>query len=142
MKWIKKTIHGVLYYFLVERVLIFLSFFQPLFQCLPFATDTFKEVNSYTLPLLSDSDRNKAIEIFRGNVNVAHIARTFNTIRKTIHLLRLAATGIVKDRRRTGRPKKTTNGRDPYINTLYLRNRFKTARKTARQVPKSHSNKL
>ena len=65
------------------------------------------------MPRLSESDRNQAIGMPRGNVSVAHIARTFNTSRKTIRLLRarLAATGTVKDRPRTGRPKKT-HGQD------------------------------
>ena len=89
------------------------------------------------MPRLSESDRNQAIGMLRGNVSVAHIARTFNTSRKTIHLLRarLAATGTVKDRPRTGRPKKTTHGQDRYMRTLHLRNRFKTASETARQFP-------
>ena len=85
------------------------------------------------MPRLTAEQRNQAVGMLI-NTSVSNVARFFNTSRKTIRQLnnRFITTGSVKDRPRSGQPRKTTHADDRRIRTLHLRDRFRTASYTAR----------
>ena len=86
------------------------------------------------MPRLSDAERNQSIGML-SNSSINHVAAFFNTSRKTIRLLhrRMQQTGTVKDRARTGRPKKTTDA-DDTEEFVY----FTSDRGVAQQVKQRH----
>ena len=61
------------------------------------------------MPRLTEEQRNQAVGMLI-NTSVSNVARFFNTSRKTIRQLnnRFITTGSVKDRPRSGQPRKTT----------------------------------
>ena len=85
---------------------------------------------------LSEAELNQAIGMLRVNTDF-EVARYFNVSRKTIRLLkhRMRLRGIVADRPKTGRPRKTTIAEDRNIRTRHLRNRFMSDAHSARNVP-------
>ena len=87
------------------------------------------------MPRLRAEERSEAIGMLRARISVSQIANHFRVIPKTIYRLkaRFQATGSVKDRPRSGRPRVTTIGEDRHIRTTHLRNRFQSASDTSRQ---------
>ena len=85
------------------------------------------------MPRLSEAERNQAIGMLRVSTD-SDVARYFNVSRKTIRHLKqcMRLRGIVADRPRTGRPRKTTIAEDRNIRTRHLRNRFMSAAHSAR----------
>ena len=70
--------------------------------------------------------RNRALGMFEAGMAVTHVARNIGVSHCTIARLRTKfnATGSLKDRPRTGRPRKTTSNEDHYITLTSCHNRF------------------
>lgn len=88
------------------------------------------------MPRLSENERNQAVGMLRAGTSVNDVALHFRCSRQTIHNLttRLAATGSVTDRSRSGRPRVTSRRDDHFIVVTHLRNRFTPATATARRL--------
>ena len=73
--------------------------------------------------------------MIRAGMQFADISNHFGVCKKTINRLveRYNLTGEVIDRPRSGRPRKTTHAEDRMIRTMHLRERTRTACKTARE---------
>lgn len=84
---------------------------------------------------LNNDQRNQAIGMLNAGRSAAAVSQTFGCSRKTIERLRrrFRATGNVRDRPRSGRPRVTTAADDRYIVTQHLRNRRLSATATGRQ---------
>ena len=78
------------------------------------------------VPGMTLERRHQAIGMLDAGMLVNDVAGHFGVHRSTIHRLRTryAASGDVSDRRRSGRPKKTTQRQDNYVVTSSRRNRF------------------
>ena len=89
------------------------------------------------MPRLSREERLIALGMIQANRSYSEVARHFGCTRRTISNLveRNAETGSVDDRPRPGRERVTTPEQDRYINLLHLRNRFRSASRTARETP-------
>ena len=87
------------------------------------------------MPRLNNDQRNQAIGMLNAGTSVTAVSRLFGCTRKAIERLRrrFRATGNVRDRPRSGRPRVTTAADDRYIVVQHLRNRCLTATATARQ---------
>ena len=87
------------------------------------------------MPRLSEDQRNQAIGMLLAGRAVTNVARQFHCSRQTIHSLlnRYNASGIVRDRPRSGRTRATTLRTDRVITLTHLRNRFLPATVTARR---------
>ncbi|XP_062578436.1 uncharacterized protein LOC134240359 [Saccostrea cucullata] len=72
------------------------------------------------------------------------VAKILNVHKSTISRLykRLKQTGTTADRPRTGRSEVTTPRQDRFIRLQHLRNRFKTAQKTANETPGTHNPRI
>jgi len=70
--------------------------------------------------------RNRALGKLEAGMAVTHVARNIGVSHCTISRLRTKfnATGLLKDRPRTGRPRKTTANEDRYITLTSHHNRF------------------
>ena len=86
------------------------------------------------MPRLSEAQRHEAVGMLR-SMAATDVARFFNVHKSTIHRLsqRLAQSGTVSDRRRSGRPRVTSVAEDRHIRTTHLRERFTTASETSRR---------
>ena len=86
------------------------------------------------MPRLSEAQRHEAVGMLR-SMAATNVARFFNVHKSTIHRLsqRLAQSGTVSDRRRSGRPRVTSVAEDRHIRTTHLRERFTTASETSRR---------
>ena len=87
------------------------------------------------MPRLSLQDRARAIGQLEAGVPAFRVAASFGVSPGAISKLRakFRETGEVKDRPRSGRPKKTTPQEDRFLTLAALRNRRLTARQL--QVP-------
>ena len=87
--------------------------------------------------MLSNQQRARALGMVEAGVDQSAVARTFGVHRSTITRLvrRYRETGTVNDRPRSGRPRATTLRQDRTMRVMHLRNRFKTATSTAREIP-------
>ena len=81
-------------------------------------------------PSLSPNDRAMAVGMLDAGQSARDVARRFGVSHSTILRLneRFQTTRSVKDRPRSGRPKKTTLAQDRYLRNLTLRTRVITAR--------------
>ena len=70
--------------------------------------------------------RNRALSMLEAGMAVTHVARNIGVSHCTISRLRTKfnATGLLKDRPRTSRPRKTTANEDRYITLTSHHNRF------------------
>ena len=84
---------------------------------------------------LTLDQRNRVRGKLEAGVSVTEVARRIRVHQSTISRLksRLAATGSLRDRRRSGRPRITTPAEDRYIVLTSRRNRFMTAEKISSQ---------
>ena len=89
------------------------------------------------MPRLNDAQRHSAIGMIDGGLSYREIARHLWCSHQTIMKLvqRHEQTGSVSDRPRPGREKVTSRRIDRDIILAHLRNRFRTATKTARETP-------
>lgn len=80
--------------------------------------------------------RNRALGMIEAGMTCAAVARRIGCSRSTISRLRsrLLDTGSLKDRPRTGRPRKTTANEDRYITLTSRRNRFYSGQKLANHL--------
>jgi len=86
---------------------------------------------------LSNEQRAHAVGMLEAGVNQAVVAREFGVHRSTISRLqsKFRETNTVADRPRAGRPRVTTLRQDRTIRLMHLRNRLKTATRTASEIP-------
>ena len=96
------------------------------------------------MPRLSREERLIALGMIQANMNYSQVARHFGCSRTAIRKLveRHAETGSVDDRPRPGRERVTTPEQDRYIRLLHLRNRFRSASRTARETPGTHNPRI
>ena len=75
--------------------------------------------------------RERAIGMLIAGMSARYVARHFQRYESTISRLlnRFQQTGIVTDRPRSGRPRKTTPREDRFLTTSSRRNRFLSSRK-------------
>jgi len=87
------------------------------------------------MPKLNETDRIRGLALLASGHSVTDVAQTLNCNRKTINSLRdrFQATGSIKDRARSGRPKATNARTDRAMTLAHVRNPFKTAMSTARE---------
>ena len=83
---------------------------------------------------LTNADRNKAIGMIMAGMSSTDVSRRFRVSERSVRrlVIRYSLTGVVDDRRRTGRPRKTTAAEDRNIRIMHLRRREKTASETSR----------
>jgi transposase len=88
------------------------------------------------MPRLLQNASELAVGMFQAGMTQTEIANHLNCSRMTIHqlLVRVRATGTTSDRRRSGKPRKTTLRQDRHITLIHLRNRCVTAVDTARRT--------
>ena len=69
------------------------------------------------MPRLLQNERERAVGMFQARMTQTEIANHFNCSRMTFYklLVRVRATGTTYDRRRSGRPRKTTLRQDRHI---------------------------
>ena len=93
------------------------------------------------MPRLSREERLIALGMIQANRRYSEVACHFGCTRRTVSNLveRNAETGSVDDRPRPGRERVTPPEQDRYINLLHLRNRFRSASRTARETPVRNS---
>jgi len=79
--------------------------------------------------------RNRALSMLEAGKAVTHVARNIGVSHCTISRLRTKfnASGSLKDRPRTGRPRKTTANEDRYITLTLRRNRFASSQRITDQ---------
>ena len=96
------------------------------------------------MPRLSREERLIALGMIQANNNYSEVARHFGCTRRTIRNLveRNAETGSVDERPRPGRERVTTPEQDRYINLVHLRNRFRSASRTARETPRMNNPRI
>ena len=84
---------------------------------------------------LSNLDRARALGQLQAGQSSRRVAMAFNTSRQSIDRIRqrYAASGDVKNLRRSGRPRATNRAEDRLITNTTLRNRFTNAPTTIRQ---------
>jgi transposase len=83
-------------------------------------------VIAFTVPRLSETERNQAIGMLLGGASVGDLSRMFNCSRNTVHELvrRYRHTGDVHYFPRSGRPKGTTQRDDQAIVLTHLSDKF------------------
>ena len=79
--------------------------------------------------------RNRALSMLEAGMAKPHVARNTGVSHCTISRLwtQCNATGSLKDRPRTGRPRKTTTNEDRYITLTSRRNRFASSQRITDQ---------
>ena len=99
---------------------------------------------SFTMPRLSEQERNQAIGMLRAGMTAREVARRFNVHEGTVCCLqtRFRQTHVVSDRPRSGRPRVTTAEQDRHIRLTHLRNRQRPATLTADETPGTHNNRI
>ena len=87
------------------------------------------EIGLTAIPRLSENDRLSAIGMIQAGMLHRAIATQFCVHINTIQALwrRFQQFGIVRDRRRAGRPRMTSRQQDNHIRLVHLRNPFQTA---------------
>lgn len=90
-----------------------------------------------TMPRLTSVQRERAIGMLQARNRSDRVARHFGVHPSTISRLRtrLEATGSTADRPRPSQPRVTTPAADRHIRMLHLRDRFRTATRTAAEIP-------
>ena len=85
---------------------------------------------------LTLDQRRRVLGMMEGRKSVTAAARHIGVYHSTVSRLwsRYEAIGSLKDRRRTGRPRKTSAAEDCYIVMTSRRNRFMSARKVATRL--------
>ena len=85
---------------------------------------------------LNEAQRHRAVGMVEGGLSFREVARRMDCSHQTIMKLaeRNATTGSVSDRQRPGRQKVTSQRQDRNIVLSHLRNRFRTAVKTAQET--------
>ena len=93
---------------------------------------------------LSQLDRGRAIALILQGRSQRDVAQQFGVHESTISRLvqRLRATGRLTDHPRSGRPRVTTQRQDRRIHLVHLRNRFRTAIETTREVIGTHGRRV
>ena len=88
------------------------------------------------MPRLSDIERQRSIGMLDAGLSCSEVVRRINCNHTTIIRLRqrLAQTGSVTDRPRRGRPRVTTSAQDRRIRVQHLRDLFRTAVTTSREI--------
>ena len=83
---------------------------------------------------LSEAQRNKACGMLEAGMSSRAVACHFGISKRSIERLRVRErqTGSVKDRPKSGRPRKTSFAEDRRIKIIHLMNRLQSASKTAR----------
>ena len=86
------------------------------------------------IPGMTLFERQRPVVVLKAGMSLTDVALHFNRHVSTIHRLRhrLQATGSVKDRPRSGRPRKTTPREDRFIVTSSRRIRRYSSRKLMR----------
>ena len=84
---------------------------------------------------LTNPNRNQLIGMIIAGMSTTNVSHRFRVSERSIRRLvtRYNLTGVVDDRRRTGRPRKTSGAEDRIIRTMHLRKREKTASETSRE---------
>lgn len=92
------------------------------------------------MPRLNPDERNQAVGMLRAGLSARQVANRFNCHHSTIVRLnqRFVATNSVADRPRSGPPRVTTPQQDRFIRLEHLRDRFRTATRTATETPGRH----
>ena len=92
------------------------------------------------MPRLNPDERNQAVGALRAGFSTRQVANRLNCHHSTIVRLnqRFVATNSVADRPRSGPPRVTTTQKDRFINLEHLRDRFRTATRTATETPGRH----
>jgi len=85
---------------------------------------------------LSNEQHAHAVGMLEAVVNPAVVAREFGVHRSTVSRLqsKFRETNTVADRPRAGQPRVTTLRQDRTIRLMHLRNRLKTASRTASEI--------
>ncbi len=96
------------------------------------------------MPRLSEAERMRAIGMVDAGQNYSAVARFFNCSQPTIRNLiqRYQQTGSANDRPRPGAERVTTPAQDRYIVLSHLRDRLRTASRTAREIPGRHNPRI
>ena len=92
------------------------------------------------MPNLTDHQRSRIIGMVEAGLQYAEVARRLGIHRSTVGrtVRRYGATGSTAELPRSGRPRVTTARDDQYIRTSHLRDRFRSATFTARNLPNAH----
>ncbi len=93
------------------------------------------------MPRLSREQRLRAIGMVQAGLSYSDVSRRMGCSQPTIRRLveRHEETGSVDDRQRPGRERVTSPDQDRYIRLQHLRDRFRTASRTARETPGRHN---
>ena len=85
---------------------------------------------------LNEAQRHRAVGMVDGGLSFSKVARRMGCSHQTMMKLaeRNATTGSESDRQRPGRQKVTSQRQDQNIVLSHLRNRFRTAVKTAQET--------
>ena len=118
-----------------------------LIECVLKQQNTHKILKKFLIekmPRLNKEQRLRAIGMLEAGRRHSDVARHFGVSQVTISRLasRYRATGSVKDRRRSGRPRVTTRAQDRHIVTSHLRNRFLSVPSTAAATPGRTNNRI
>ena len=89
------------------------------------------------MPRLTIVQRERAVGMLQAGTRAGRVAQRFGVHPATISRLRsrLEATGSTDDRPRPGQPRVTTAATDRRIRLLHLRDRFRSASRTAAETP-------
>ena len=95
-----------------------------------------KKKKKKAMPRLNIDQRNEAIGMLNSGVRQERVAEHFHVHQSTVSRLqnRYRATGRVRDLPRTAAQRLTSTRQGRYVVASYLRNRFRTARETARAI--------
>ena len=96
------------------------------------------------MPRLAQVHRDQAIGMLAAGLSKVEVARRFGCTKATIYRLerRFEQTGLTQDRPRSGAPRVTTPRQDRRIRLQHLRERFRTATRTAAETPGRHNNRI
>lgn len=88
------------------------------------------------MPRLSLEERARAIGHIEAGVHITTVAQMFNISVSSCYRLKgkYEEEGSVKDRRKTGRPRKTTRFEDEQILNVHLNDRFRTPKQTVNEM--------
>ena len=101
-------------------------------------------VQRILMPRLTNVQRRIALGMLRSGIPVRRIAREMGCSQVAIHNLRERshATGPLGDRLRSGRPRVTSENQDQRIRLIHLRDRWRTATMTSREIIGTHGRQV